>query len=132
MADRGFLPHGGTLEVEVKELFCSITVGSSGAVTASSGKGIDSVTKESTAGQYTIALSDSYNALLDAGVMVLDDTDSDPTTVAVVGRIKSEAVSNATPTVVVQGYNHTDGSAADFASGAKVLVRLVLRNSSVS
>lgn len=132
MADRSWLPHGGTLEVEVKELYCSITVGSSGAVSASSGRGVSSVTKESTAGQYTIKLSDRYNALLGADVTLLDTADSDPTTVATMGRLKSEAVNNSTPTVVIQGYNVTDGSAANFASGAKLLVRLAVRNSSVA
>lgn len=132
MADRRFLPALGHLEVDVVELFGTITIGSSGAVSASTGKGIASVVKESAAGQYTITLSDRYNALLMASAIILDDTDSDPVTVGIQPRLLSQAVNNATPTVKFQFYNHTNGAAANAADGAVVYFQIKLRNSSVS
>lgn len=131
MANRRFLPPLGALEVDVVELFGKISIGASGAVSSSSGKGIASVVRNS-AGKYTITLSDRYNSLLYASAIVLDDTNSDPVTVGIQPRLFSEAVNNATPTIVIQFYNHTDGSAADPANGALVYFTAKLRNSSVS
>lgn len=133
MANRNFFGNSYSLEVDNVTLWAEINVGSSGAVSSSSGLGIASVTKESTAGQYTIALSDNYNKLLHASIMVLDDTNSDPTTVAIIGRVLSEAVSSSSaPAIVIQGVALDDGAAANFASGAKILVKIELRNSSVT
>lgn len=137
MANRRFLPPLGALEVDVVDLFATLTIGNAGSISASggsaSGKGFASFTKESAAGQYTLALSDSYNSLLWAGVTLLDDTGSNPATVAVTARVLSEDVdSSSAPEVVIQGYALDDGAAADFADGAKLLVALKLRNSSVS
>lgn len=133
MANRSFYPPKGALEIDVVSLYAEITIGASGAATLTSGKGIASVTKETPAGQYTLALSDNYHKLLWADAVVLDDTDSNPTTVGVVARILSEDVDNATaPEIVFQFYNFTDGSAANPANGAKVYVKIELRNSSVS
>lgn len=133
MADRNFYPAHQALEINSVHLYAEINVGASGAVSSSSGLGIASVTKESAAGQYTIRLSDSYNKLLHASIMLLDDTNSDPTSVAIIGRVLSEDVDNAsTPNLVIQGVALDDGAAANFASGAKLLVKIELRNSSVT
>ena len=133
MANRSFYPNHQSLEVDCVHLWAEINIGASGAVSSSSGLGIASVTKETAAGQYTIALTDSYNKLLWAGISLLDDADSDPTSVAVSARIQSEDVdSDSAPELVIQGYDVTDGSAANFANGAKLLVKIELRNSSVS
>lgn len=131
MADRNFYPAHGALEVSCISLWCEINIGSTGAVSSSSGLGIASVVRDS-AGKYTITLADSYNKLLWADVALLDDTNSDPTSVGIVGRLYSEDVDAATPVVTIQFYDFTDGSAADPASGAKVYVKIELRNSSVS
>ncbi len=132
MADRSFLQNHGALEVGVVDLFCSITVGSTGAVSASAGKGTTSITRNS-AGKYTILLQDTYNDLLWADVKVLSATGSDPATIAVAGRVFSQAVATAAaPTVIIQGYAYDDGAAADFGVGAKLLVKLTLKNSSVA
>lgn len=133
MANRNFFSNSYSLEVDHVTLWAEINVGASGAVSSSSGLGIASVTKESTAGQYTIALSDSYNKLLHAQIMLLDDTDSNPATVAIIGRVLSEDVaSSSAPKIVIQGVALDDGAAANFASGAKLLVKIELRNSSVT
>ena len=133
MANRSFYSNAYSLEVDVCSLFVEINIGAAGAVSSSSGLGIASVTKESAAGQYTIRLTDSYNKLLWASVILLDDTNSDPATAAVEARILSEDVDNAsTPNIVIQGIALDDGAAANFVSGAKLLVKIEHRNSSVS
>ncbi len=129
MAGRLFLPHGGNLEVNVIGLYGSITFGSSGAVSASSGKGIASVVRNST-GNYTITFSDSYNALLWAGVSLLDSAASDPSSVGVLSRIHAQDMS--AKTVTIQFFASDDGAAADPASGAQAILKFDLRNSSVS
>lgn len=132
MANRSFHPPAGNLELDVVNLFGTITVGASGAVTTGVGKGIASVVKESAAGQYTITLSDTYNTLLMANFMLLDGTDESPATVGTHMRLNSQAVSNATPTLVLQCYAGDDGADANPADGAVIYFQVVLRNSSVS
>lgn len=132
MANRTWrLPAGG-LEIDVVELFGSITIGSTGAVSSSSGKGIGTVTRTS-AGLYSIPLSDTYNAFLFANTVVLHSTDDDPSSTGVLCRIKSQAVTSTTaPLITIQFYNSTNGGAVDPVSGAIVYFMLKLRNSSIS
>lgn len=131
MADRSWLPYAGTLEVDVVELFCDITIGATGAVSSASGKGITSVARSS-AGQYLVTLSDRYNKLMWAHAALLDTADSDPSTVGVFTRIKSESVNSTAHTVTFQCFTGDDGAAADPASGAVLKLCIKLRNSSVS
>jgi len=135
MADRSFIPHGGTLECDVKELFANVSIGASGAPTLNTSPGsvgIKSIVRNS-AGKYTITLSDSYQKVLWASAQIMDSTNSDPTTVGCVAKLVSENVSNATPTVVIQFYDMaTPFTAADPRNGATVLVKLELRNSTVT
>src|SRR5690349_4023080 len=58
---------------EVATLFLQATIGASGAVTLASAQsiGITSITKEATAGQYTILLQDKYARLLNLSVSQL-------------------------------------------------------------
>ena len=131
MANRLWLPPSGSLEVNVCEIFGSITIGASGAVTTSSGKGIASVVKESAAGQYTITLSDSYNSLLWGGFTLKSTTDG-AQTIGTAYRINSEAVSNSTPTVVLQCSDTATGADATPTSGDVIIFTFKLKNSSVS
>jgi len=133
MANRNFYPNALSLEIDHVHLYASIVIGASGAVTSSAGKGIASVTKETEAGRYTILLQDSYNKLLDCSIQLVSTAASNPSTVAVTGRVRSEQVIHATaPSLVIQGYALDDGADADYASGATLLVHITLRNSSVS
>jgi len=133
MANRNFYPNALSLEIDHVHLYASIVVGASGAVTSFTGKGIASVTKAAEAGRYTIALEDSYNKILDCTIQLVSTAASDPATVAVTSRVRSEQVVHATaPSLVTQGYALDDGADADFASGATLLVHITLRNSSVS
>lgn len=131
MADRSFYLPEGSLEARVCEVYVNLVVGASGAVTSGTGKGVVSVVKESAAGQYTITLQDRYTSLLSASMALLHSTDSDPTTVGVHMRLNSEAVSAATPTVVLQCFAGDDGADANPASGARILVCLKMKNSTV-
>lgn len=131
MADRRFFLPEGSLQARVVELFVDITVGASGAVTSGTGLGVTSVVKESAAGQYTITLQDRYNGLLSASVALVHSTDSDPATVGVFTRLNAEAVTAATPTVTLQCFTGDDGADANPASGARLLVCLKLKNSTL-
>jgi hypothetical protein len=121
-----WLPHKGTLEVDVAEVFAEATIsGGSGAVDAASykGKGVASIAKTGT-GQYAVTLQDSYNRLMSGDVSVQ---------VAVAGFTASVSSSNVQTasggTVVVQFYD-ASGSAANPPNCVWV-ARLALRNSSV-
>ncbi len=129
MADRMFFKGHDSLECGVVDLFCAIDIGTTGSVSGSSGKGVSTVVRNS-AGNFTVTLADTYNSLLWADVTLLDDTSSNPATAAVAARIYSEAVATD-KTVILQGYAFDDGAAADFVAGAKLLVKLTLKNSSV-
>jgi len=128
MANRLFIPPSGSLEVNVCELFGSITVGASGAVSASSGKGIASVVKEAADGQYTITLSDQYNSLLWAGLTLQSSADG-AQTVGTALRINSQSMTSKT--VVLQCSDTATGADANLTSGDVVLLCLKLKNSSV-
>lgn len=130
MADRSFIPPLGSLEPGVTEIFCKLTVGAGGAVTAGTGNGITSVTKETAAGQYTVLLSDTYAYLLGMHFTLVDSTDSDPSTVAIMARVKSEAVAT-TGAIVIQGFAYDDGAAANFRNGAVLYMVIKLKNSTV-
>lgn len=133
MANRTFR-EPWSLDIGAVDVYASITVGASGAVASWTGlgKGVASVTKETADGQYTIALEDSYvGGLLACSVTLVHSTGSDPTSAAVQARVNADNSATSTPSVVLQGYDFTDGTAANFASGAKLLVRLTLKNSTV-
>ncbi len=131
MANRNFFGNSYSLEVDNVALWAEINIGASGAVSSSSGLGIASVVKESAAGQYTITLADSYNKLLHASVMAISTTDA-AQTVGTAFRIQSEAVSGSTPTLVIQASDTATGADANPSSGDKLLVKIELRNSSVT
>lgn len=63
-----------TVEDGVTTLYVSLTVGASGAVTTSSGYGLTSITKEATAGEYTILLDRKYKKLLGVNPTVIQAT----------------------------------------------------------
>jgi hypothetical protein len=67
-----------------------------------------------------------------AQTSLLDTADSDPSSVGVFTRVKSQAVSSATPTVVLQCFAADDGVAANAASGAVIYFKFDLRNSNVT
>ena len=131
MADRNFYNNHKSLEVDVVHLYARITIGAAGAVSASSGLGITSTVKESSAGQYTVRLTDRYNQLLHANVTVISAVDA-AATVGTVYRIQSEAVNSATPALVIQASDVATGADANPTSGDILLLKIELRNSSLA
>jgi len=125
MANRLFKNRQFSFEQDMVTLFAELTVGASGAVTSATGQGITSVTKETAAGQYTIVLQNKYNKLLEAGHTIIDADINDIASMQVL------STSADNKTIVVQFVEDT-GVAGNAQSGAVVMIKLVLRNSSVS
>lgn len=63
-----------TIEQGVTTLYVKLTVGASGAVSSSSGYGLTSITKEATAGEYTILLDRKFKKLLAVVPSVIQGT----------------------------------------------------------
>lgn len=110
-------------------LYCHVTFGASGAPTLDSAtsKGIASIVRNS-AGKYTITLSDSYNKMMGMDICQLSGTSAQA---APLVTLVSQAVSNATPTVVIQYRAIDNTTATDPASGEEAFIELALGNSSV-
>jgi len=120
-------PTRWSLEKEVGDIYGSITVGASGAVSASQGGGVLSVTKLATAGQYAIQLSSKYQRLLMASAVVVN---SSATSVAAVQVLEAPSTVQADfkgdGNLVVQCLDFA-GAAVNPASGAKILFKLEVR-----
>lgn len=130
--NRAYQEGRGYLECGVVELFARVTIGASGAVTATAyAKGITSIARTA-AGKYLVTLEDPYNTLLFAGAVEVSSADPNPTTSGVLARIDSDDVTNSTtPVVTIQFYKASDGSDVDPASGVAIMFRLTLKASSV-
>lgn len=127
MANRRMFQMRYSLQRDIVDLYCKMTIGAAGAPTPSTtdAKGIASVVRNS-AGKYTITLQDNYAALLGCEVAVMNSTIS----AAPGAVILSETVSSAsTPSVVIQTLAPA-GTAVDPDNGATVMVHIVLRNAS--
>lgn len=108
-------------------LYAHVTFGASGAPTLERGLGITSIVRNS-AGKYTITLADNYNRMLGADMMQLTGASA---AAAPVCTIVSQAVSNSTPTLVLQ-YRAIDNiTATDPASGEELFLEIALSNSSL-
>lgn len=117
-------------ETELVKLYGSITVGAAGAVTSFQGGGIESVTKETAAGNYTIKLKHQYDRLLFVDVKPVKATVSD---VAAVQLLKAPADLQddfKAGGVVIQLLDAA-GAAVNAASGEVVLFEITARRGSV-
>lgn len=76
MSSATYLKRGSvqTIEDGVTTLYVKLTVGASGAVSASSGYGLTSITKEATAGEYTILLDRKFKKLLGVNCTIIQAT----------------------------------------------------------
>lgn len=129
MANRNY-SRVQALEKEVKVIFAKVQVGAAGAVADS--KGLASAVKESAAGQYSIALEDSYVKLLHASVTVIASAGSDVATVEILeddADIDAKIIAG-TP-IKIQCYDETL-TAVNPASGTVISIALHVRNSTVS
>lgn len=128
MANRFFQQFRYSLEKNVVDLFCDVTVGATGAPTkvVANSKGISTVVRNS-AGKYTITLQDSYYKFLGCEVSIIGTGGA---AAAPTFFVVSQAVTNATtPTVVVQ-FQDSAGTATDPASGEEFILHIVVGNSS--
>ena len=64
-----------SLEKKPVDLFLQAAIGATGAITlnTANSKGIKSITKESTAGQYTVVFNDAYQRVIDVNVRFIHD-----------------------------------------------------------
>lgn len=120
-------PTRWSYEKEVGDIYCMVVIGASGAVSSVSGGGLLSVTKETTAGQYSIALAAGYQKLLDLSCKVVDDA---VTSVAAVQVLEDPAALQADfkadSTVKIQCLDFA-GAAVNPASGAALMIKLSVR-----
>lgn len=123
-------PTRWSYEKDVGDVYVSVLIGASGAVTSHNGGGITSVTKLATAGQYAIQLQATYQRLLSTSASVVNAT---ATTVAMVQVLESgatmQAEFKADGNLVVQCLDFA-GAAVNPPSGSRLLVKLEVRESS--
>lgn len=126
-----------SLEQQVAEFWGVINIGASGAVSSFSGANILNVVKESTAGQYSITLGDKYFKFLEFSAKIVDDAISQVTSIQVLEDPAAlQADFKADSTFKIQLLAPTDAStttliAANATSGAQVMFRVTVRNTSV-
>lgn len=121
MASRNF-NRKQALEREIKEIYCKLTFGSSGAVTLTEGYGVASASKTGT-GDYLITLQDKYVSLKFVEGILLKSTGED-----IRVQLKSEDV-NGAKTIAI--YTLTGASATNPSSGAVMYLKFDLKNTDV-
>ena len=111
-----------SLEKEIKEIYCKLTFGSSGAVTLTEGYGVASAAKSAT-GDYLITLQDKYVSLKFVEGIFLKSTGED-----IRIQLKAEDVDGA-KTIAI--YTLTGSSATNPSNGAELYLKFDLKNTSV-
>lgn len=76
MANRTFFNRLYSGEGDVVNLFARCSIGAAGAVSGIEGTGINTITKESATGVYSIKLDDAYNKFLHGSVQILCEQDN--------------------------------------------------------
>jgi hypothetical protein len=117
-------------ERDLVDVMLKVSIGAAGAPTIVNGKGVTSITRNST-GKYTIVLKDNYNVLMAAQVQTICPA---PGPAAPQASITSETVTT-TRTVVLQMASATAAGdttlvAKDPASGDVLMIHLTMRNAS--
>lgn len=143
MANRQLQNNRGTLEKGLVDIFCTVSIGATGAPTlkswtpltrtyatagSSGARGVKSISRTA-GGSYSIVLQDSYQRLLEwnvvsqlSGGLVVNMTAGNDTAITNVN-------SSTAPTVGLV-LNDSTGHAADPANGEQLMIHLVLQNSS--
>ena len=131
MANRTYNQAQYTAERAPVTLFATVTIGAAGAVSAKKGYGIKSVTKEATAGQYTIVLEDKFSRALAVHATVVHSSISAALNVQVLNTpAQLQAALAAGTGFVIQCIDKT-GAAVNPESGSQIFVQVVASNSSV-
>lgn len=123
-------PAYGNYELAVAEVFGQATITTSGAVLATTGKGVASIVKESAAGQYTITLTNQFPRLVAVSARCYGPSATGVVAEAQVfetpATIQADFV--AGKNITVQFYDFA-GAAANPASGSAVVFRVTVSNS---
>ncbi len=131
ITSRSYYRNVNHLEVDLVKLFGSVVIGASGAVTSFQGGGILSVAKESTAGQYTITLSDRFAAFLMAKFAVVG---ASALAVAQVQVLETPSTFQASiksdGAITIQCLDFA-GAAVNPASGAEIMFNFTMRQSKI-
>jgi hypothetical protein len=130
MANRSYQQPLGSIEVNMVELYGSILVGASGAVTSFTGAA--TVVKNATAGNYTITLDDRFYKLFSVRALATGPaaTGVVPSAELVVTPATKQASFQTSGAVTIQFYDYA-GVAANLTSGSEVTFSITVRNSSV-
>lgn len=129
-SNHSFFKNHMSMEKDVVHLYANITVGASGAVSASQGGGLVSVVKEATAGQYTVTLDKGYNRLLALQATVVDDAVNSVATVQLLQTAAAaQTAAQSTGAFVIQCLDFA-GAAVNPTSGAQLLLKFELRRTS--
>lgn len=131
MANRTYNQAQYTAERAPVSLYATITIGATGAMSAKKGYGIKSVTKEATAGQYTVVLEDKFSRALSVSVQVVHSAISAAQVVQVLNTPAQLQSAVAGGTGFVLQCVDKDGAAVNPESGAQLFLQVVASNSSV-
>lgn len=129
MGSRALRPAAKKLYIGAVELDGKLTVGATGAVTAFTGYGFNSITRNS-AGQYTLVLTDQWNKVTGFSYAFQHTSGTNAYV-----QLESEDVDNATTasrTIVIQAYDLDDDTAEEIPSGAILYFTLKVSNSSTA
>lgn len=127
MANRTFYPSRGSLSREIVKLYGSVTVGASGAITASSAKGFSVALTAAETGRYTVTLVDAYNAFRGCNVTVEGADDAALT--VLYGGVRNVDVSASSKSFDIQ-FVGAVGTDTDPASGDVFHIEITLQNGS--
>lgn len=131
MANRTYNQAQYTAERAPVTLYATVTIGSTGAVSAKKGYGIKSVTKETTAGQYTIVLEDKFSRALAVSAQVVHSAISAAANIQVLNTPAQLQSAVAGGTGFVIQLIDVSGAAVNAESGAQIMLQVVASNSSV-
>lgn len=131
MANRTYNQAQYTAERAPVTLYATIAIGAAGAVSAKKGYGIKSVTKEATAGQYTIVLEDKFSRALAVQGQVVHSAISAVQSIQVLETPADLQTDVASGTGFRIQLVNASGAAANAESGAQVFLQVVASNSSV-
>jgi hypothetical protein len=111
------------IEQGVTALYIKLTVGSTGAVTATSGYGLRSITRDAT-GEYTILLDRKYKKLLKYHATFIQATDQ-----GLITSIKTDSMSSAGSLAI---RTHVGVTETDPSSGTIILFEIVVADTGMS
>jgi len=126
------------MEQQVVELFGTLSIGASGAVSAFYGGGISNIVKETAAGQYSITLDAKYYKFLGFDYNLVDDGISQISAIQILedpATFQADVMADSTFKIQLlapTSSSVTTSIAANAADGAQVMFRITVRNTSIN